>query len=323
MIGLDWTRWASIRALALFATALAIRAADPIDAIVLHVASTQESLPWVWSSTAEGLADIPYTYQVRLTRRVLARNGKEALPSPGASPLAAWRDLQLERIPLDWGSFLRCLAENGKSPCSAEWNGELDRQVKRRDQLSVEDRTRIDADREERRRRRQAFWRDFPSAFRFQIVEGDQVRFVPAGNFQPRNTNAGGMLTAIQGRLWFDASTHEITRLEYDLVRAVGEPFIRLPKGTHFEIALAKSADGHYLPERMFVRRPTGKSGQIEETTAFYSQFRRFRSESNIEFGDPKDSAKERGWPGPQDRIAGAVKRTVFIPRCYAGEPHT
>lgn len=273
--------------------AFAVHAADPTEAVVFRIASAQENLPWLWSPTAEGLADIPYTYQVHLTRRVLSRKGKEVPPSRGASALAEWHDLELERIPLDWGAFLRCLTENGKSPCSDEWNRELDRQIKRRDDLSSEKRARIDVDREERRRRRSTFWRDFPSAFRFQRVEENQLSFFPAQNFQPQHTIADGMLTAIQGRLWFDPSSFEITRLEYELTRDVSEPFLRFPKGTRFETSLAKSADDHYLPERMFIRRPIGKNGQIEERATNYHQFRRFASDSRVQFEDPKDRAKQ------------------------------
>jgi hypothetical protein len=94
-------------------------------------------LPWFGSPATEGLADIPRTYEVWMTRRVTTR-GKEMAP-------AKWRTLRLERILLDFGSFLRCLEADGKSPCSDDWNQELERQTKKRHALSDEDRARIEA----------------------------------------------------------------------------------------------------------------------------------------------------------------------------------
>ena len=169
------------------------------------------------------------------------------------------------------------MTENGKSPCSDEWNREFERQVKARDDLSAEQRARIDAARQERRERRRAFWRDFPSAFRFQLTGENELRFSPQG------ASADGMLSAIQGRLWFDASTYEITRLEYELTRDVSEPFLRFPKGTHFAITLARSEDRHYLPATMLVRQP-GKNGRSEEKRTSYSEFRRFQADSAMRF---------------------------------------
>jgi hypothetical protein len=95
---------------------------------VRKISQVDKALPWFWSGTAEGLADIPYTYEQHLTRVV-----KGDHPTGG---LAGWRTLHLERIPLDWGSFMRCLSEDGRSPCSDEWNRELERQASRRDHLT-------------------------------------------------------------------------------------------------------------------------------------------------------------------------------------------
>jgi hypothetical protein len=270
-----------------------IAAADPAVAdIVARIAGVERRLPWVWSPAAEGLADIAYTYEVRMTRRVLTRGGQEIPPTAGGG-LSQWRALQLERIPLDWGSFMRCVSENGTSPCSNEWVQEFERQTRLRDKLTPEDRARIDATREERRQRRRAFWDDFASALRIENSGANQLRFSPLPGYKARPGTSNGMLTAISGQLWFDPSTHEITRLEYDLLRDADEPFLRLPKGSHFGIELTKLAGKHYLPLRISVRQKRGKAGEIEEKTTGFSQFRLFESESKIQFIDPKDAGKQ------------------------------
>jgi hypothetical protein len=260
--------------------------ADGTAAVAARVAGAESKLPWFWSPSAEGLADIPYTYKSIVTLR-LTRGGKEVPRAPGDSSPANWRELQLERIPLDWGAFMRCLSADGISPCSDAWNQEFDRETKRRDALTAEERLKIDASREERRQRRRNFWDDFPGAMRFEAAEANELRFSPLPGYKPAHSVHNSMLTGVTGRLRFDPSTNEITQMEYDLVRDVEEPFLRLPKGSRFEISLTRSADGHYLPERILVRRHIAKSGEIEEKTTLTSDFRRFDSESKIQFGDP------------------------------------
>jgi hypothetical protein len=280
--------------LAFWVVKCGIAAADPATAdMVARISSVERRMPWLWSPAAEGLADIPYTYEQLLRRRILTRRGKEVPPAPGADGLAGWRTLQLERVPLDWGSFMRCVSQDGTSPCSKEWVQELDRQTKRVDALTPEERARIDATREERRQRRRDFWDGFPAAFRFEISGANQLRFSPLPGYKPQPKPGNGMLSAIDGRLTFDASTYEVTRLEYDLIRDVDEPFLRLAKGSHFEIELARLADEHYLPVRISSRHPRGKAGETEESTVDFSNFRRFGSESKIQFGDPKDPGKQ------------------------------
>ena len=213
----------------LLLTTCAIAADPAIADAVARISSVERRMPWLWSPAAEGLADIPYTYSQQLSRRILTRGGKEVPPAPGADGLSGWRTLQLERVPLDWGSFLRCVSQDGTSPCSKKWVQELERQTKGLDALTPEERARIDATREERRRRRRDFW---------------------------------------------------------------DEPFARLPKGAHFGIELAKSADQHYFPLRISVRKQRGKAREIEESTVEFSNFRRFDAESKIQFGDPKEPDK-------------------------------
>lgn len=239
-------------------------------------------MPWLWSPSAEGMADIPYTYEARITRRVTSRSGKEAPPDPNAGGLSNWRSIQLQRIPLEWGSFMRCLSQDGRAPCSKDWTEELERQAKRREDLSAEDRTKIDRTREERRQRRRAFWDGFSAGLQFELTGPGQLRFKPSSH------GSSEMLRAITGRLWFDASSHEITRLEYDLLRDVDEPFLRLQKGSDFAIELTGLGD-HYFPARIIVRRRIGKAAEVEERTTVFSEFRRFDTDSKIQFADPQE----------------------------------
>jgi hypothetical protein len=269
--------------LAMLLTASSIGAGPEIGQTVAQVAAVERRLPWFWSPATEGLTDIPYTYEALLTRRV-THNGKGVPGNPGT--LAGWRTVKFERIPLDFGAFMKCLAADGASPCSSEWNQEFDRQAQRREALAAEDRARIEAAREERRERRRKFWDEFPSAMRFQSASPNQLRFSPV------RKASGGMLTAIEGVFTFEPSTFEITGMQYDLLRDLDEPFLRYPKGTHFEVALARAADRHYLPERVLVRQRAVKSGNMEERITDLSNFRRFASESKIEFGDPKEVKK-------------------------------
>ena len=182
---------------------------------------------------------------------------------------------------------MRCLSVDGASPCPDAWNAEFERQVKRRDALSTEERSRIDAGREERRQRRRSFWGAFPSAFHFETSAPDQLRFSPLPRTQRPPGEHDALLTALDGRLTFDPATGEITRLEYDLRRDVDEPFLRLPKGSRFEIELTRAAGEHFLPLRILTRRPAGKSGQVEERITEFAKFRKFDSESKIDFKDP------------------------------------
>jgi hypothetical protein len=282
-----WTM--RIAALVVMATCAIGTAGPTTEDTAETIASTERRLPWFWSSMTEGLTDIPYTYEMLMTRRVIVR-GRDLAPKSG-SVLGNWRTLRLERIPLEFGSFMRCLSESGKSPCSDEWNQELERQGKKRDALTAEDRARIEATREQRRERRRGFWDDFPAALRFESSGRDELRFSPRPGYKPQRSVHDGMLTAISGSLHFDASTGEITRMEYDLVRDVDEPFLRYLKGAHFEIVLMQ-ADQHYVPQRIRDRYRVPKSDRVEDRVTEFSNFRRFDTESKIDFGDPKEVKK-------------------------------
>lgn len=253
---------------------------------VAEIARTERKLPWFWSPSAEGLADVAYTYEERISRRILSPSGKDIPSNPKADGIANWRSVRLERIPLDFGALLRCISQDGVSPCSKEWDSEVERQVKRRDELGPEEKARIERTREERRMRRYAFWDRFPEAMEFQTAAGDQIRF------SPKNKGTKTLLDAMKGSLWFDPATNEITRMEYELTREADDELLKRPAGTRFRVELTKAADQHYLPLRIAARRPLGKSGESEETETEFSNFRRFGSETSVTFGDDDSPSK-------------------------------
>jgi hypothetical protein len=248
---------------------------------VRNIAAVQAKLPWFWSPPFEALADIPYTHEVTYTRRVEDRRGKEVKPARNADGLSGWRTVRLERIALEWGSHQRCLMQDGKTPCSPEWVKELERQAGRRSALTVEDKARIDATREERRQRRRAFWTSFSSAFQFEWT-GNAISFQPVVN---AGAHPDSPLPAqLAGRLWFDAATHEITRLEYEVVGESGDS--QLPEGSRVSIEMTKPVDGRYLPRKVITRREVDKQGRTEERIAEFTNFRRFASDTQVRFED-------------------------------------
>ncbi len=91
------------------------------------VAQTERELPWFWSPSAEGLTDISYTYEQYTSRRTLDRHGNELPPDPKGSRLTNWRTLRLERIPLEFGAFLRCVSQDEVVPAPGSgmksWSG--------------------------------------------------------------------------------------------------------------------------------------------------------------------------------------------------------
>lgn len=125
------------------------RAADPeIMAIARGIASVQGRLPWFGPPDAEGMTDIPYARTERI---------KRSRPRPRGSVLTGWASITFERIPLEWGSEIRCLEYAGKAPCPIEWVEELKKQSARRDEYSAERKKAVLAARNDRRARRRQF----------------------------------------------------------------------------------------------------------------------------------------------------------------------
>lgn len=78
---------------------------DDTASVVERVAEAQARLPWFWSPPLEGLAHIPFTYEMKQVKRA----GKSAETRT-----------HMERIPQARGAYYRCLAQNEASPCTEE-----------------------------------------------------------------------------------------------------------------------------------------------------------------------------------------------------------
>ena len=167
---------------------------------------------------------------------------------------------------------------DGLVPCSPEWIREFEGQAEKRTGLTPADRVRIDADREQRRDRRRAFWGAFSSAMRFELTGPNEIRFQPAG---------GTPSFGLQGLLRFDPASYRIVHMEYEALRDIEEPLFRLRKGDRFAIDLTLVDGDYYLPAWTRARRQLSKDGQVEEVRTDYTKFRRFASESQVRFADP------------------------------------
>ena len=254
--------------------------------VVRRVVEAQKHLPWFWSPPTEGLADIAYTYETRQSRRVLDHRGKEVLPQKVKGGFCRpWRSVHMERVALDEGSYYRCLMQDGISPCSEELMQALQRDSQKRENFTPEEKARVRGIREERYRSSQLFWAEFPKALRFEQIGLTQVRFVPAGNYQPQHDSRTAALAEMAGQFWFDPVTYEITRMEYEMWGDVNTPVVPLSKGMRFSIELARLAsDGPLLPTRVSTRRNVSKGKRTEDSSTELFNFRRFAVESEVRF---------------------------------------
>jgi hypothetical protein len=271
------------RFLVLFTIAGGANGQEPaIDGVVRKIAEVEAKSPWFWSPPFE--ANVPYTYEWLSTRRFLDGRGRDVLPKPNRNGLESWRTVRLERIALDWGSHFRCLMEDGKAPCSQDWIQELERQAERRTGLTAEDKVRIEGIHKERRERRRTFWEGFPTAFRFERVSPNEIRFEPSKSFGSAKAKDGSLLARITGRFRYDPETWKITRIEYEVTSETGEP--SLPKGTWVEVTLVRQVDGVYLPSGYSTRRKLPKGGLTEVRVSEFSNYRRFTADTEVRF-DP------------------------------------
>ena len=128
----------------------------------------------------------------------------------------------------------------------------------------------------------------FLRAFRFELREIDHIHFAPTGTYKHRDVNDAEIFEKIEGDLWFDLQTHEISRLEFELKEDIGNFIGKLYKGSQFSIDLKKAIDNRYLPSvwsvRMNQRMLTSKGA--EETEVRYFNYRKFGSTVTLVFGD-------------------------------------
>ena len=259
---------------------------DDASLIAQKVAETEGRLPWFWCPPMDGLGDIPYTFELTEAKQLMDRSGKAA--RPGTS-------LKIERIPIAGGSYSRCLMQNGKVPCSDEVVNAVELDSRKAANFSAEEKEKAKAAGESRRARRRAFWADFPAAFRFQRAGSAQISFTPTGKYRPRREPDTELLARIKGEFWYDPSTFEVTRMEYQML-GDAETVGRLYKGSSYSVTLTKLLDDHYLPVKGEIRRVLPKGG-IEDSVLEVVNYRRFTTDSSVQFVDrdkPDDLSPRR-----------------------------
>lgn len=235
--------------------------ADP--ALISRIVERQEQLPWFWSAPMEGVVDIPYRYEVEITRRILDLRGRVIKPDKRGSALAEWRAVRLEVIPLAFGTEQRCLGQDGRAPCSPEWIEAMAKAVARRDAADDGRRAEVQAMWTSRRARWRADWKSFAAAHRFEAADtANTIRFTGNGE---------------TGEFAFDPATFDIMRLSR---RGTAN-------GERFLIELQRGLDGRYLPARVETTRRQGQ--RIEERVNTYQGYQRFDATTTIRFsaGDP------------------------------------
>lgn len=250
-------------------------AEDDLPEVVQKIADVERNLPWFWCPPLEGSLDMPYTYEMKEAKEFLDKRGKQVHPATS---------IHMERIPLEGGSYYRCLMENGTSPCSNAIVSALEADSRKAANFTAEEKATAAAAGEERRQRRRAFWTDFATAFRFQRIGPTEISFAPTGKYRPRREPNTELLARIKGSFQFDPATFEITRTQYDIL-ADTEILWRLYKGSHVSVTLAQLADHHYLPLRLEIERELPKGG-MENSTMEYANYRRFAADSSVQFVD-------------------------------------
>jgi hypothetical protein len=249
----------SPRLLVLLLPLCGLFAQDDAAAVARRIADMQLALPWFFAPPWEGLADLPYTYAIKETRVVTDRSGKPHTLT-----------LDMERVPLAGGSYYRCVAQNGKSPCAAEIVDAFERDSHWAETAGDAQKAKAKAAREDRLRRRTAFWTEFPAAFAFERVGSTQLRFRPNRKYRARSDAA--RLLRIEGDLWFDPQSFAITRIEY-----------RSEDVGAIAVVLADLADHHYLPVSATERRAPAK-GKTETSTMEFARYQRFTTDSSVQF---------------------------------------
>ena len=240
----------------------------PVEPAVARVAEVQARLPWFWSPPLEGFYEIPYLFESLNDYRVSDAHGKDRRP-----PMT----LLLERVPVLGGIYNRCVKQNGASPCSSEML-KVYAQSNEKRAFTSEQSASV-------REHRRDFWSEFPSAFHFESTPQGRIRFRPIGTYRPRAGSQTELLAAIKGEIEFDPATFEITLLRYEVLKDTAIPGRNFVKGSTYSLTMTKSADGHYLPDKLVFVTPHGKDRIIEQDQ--YSGYRRFAVDSDIQFGDP------------------------------------
>jgi len=259
---------------------LHLMAQTPAD-VMRAIAEVEKHLPWFWTPWPEGIRDVPYAYEYELRKRNLNSKGKEEFPpklKDGRYKHA--RSLHLDHTPTEggWGWVTRCISQDGLS-CGPNDEFEVPPE---------KDPAKLSQAREKRRQQRVAMWDEFLRAFRFELREQDHIHFTPTGNYKHRGVKDAEIFEKIEGDLWFDLQTKEISRMDFELKEDIGNLVGKLYKGSHFSMELTKAIDNRYLPAvwslRMNQRMLTSKGA--EETEVRYFNYRKFGSTVTLVFGD-------------------------------------
>jgi len=254
-------------------------AQTPAD-VMRAVAEVEKHLPWFWTPWPEGIRDVPYAYEYELKKRKLNSKGQEEFPpklKDGHYKQA--RSLHLEHTPTEsgWGWVTRCISQDGLECGPYEF-----------DVPPEKDPVKLSQSREKRRQQRIAMWDEFLRAFHFELREKDHIHFAPTGIYKHRGVKDAEIFEKVEGDLWFDLQTHEISRMDFELKEDIGNLVGKLYKGSHFSIELAMAIDKRYLPVvwslRMNQRMLTSKGA--EETEVRYFNYRKFGSTVTLVFGD-------------------------------------
>lgn len=254
-------------------------AQTPTD-VMRAIAEVEKHLPWFWTPWPEGIRDVPYAYEYELKKRNLNAKGQEEFPprlKDGRYKQS--RSLRLEHTPTEggWGWVTRCISQDGLVCGPGEF-----------EVPPGQDPVKLTQAREKRRQQRIAMWDEFLRAFRFELTEKDHIHFAPTGTYKHRGVNDAEIFEKIEGDLWFDLQTREISGMEFELKEDIGNLVGKLYKGSHFSIELTKAIDNLYLPAvwslRMNQRMLTSKGA--EETEVRYFNYRKFGSTVTLIFGD-------------------------------------
>lgn len=249
----------------------AVAADDGLQLTVHRIANREAILLRAGSAPNEGMAEIPFVYQVVQKRVLLDKRGL---------PIGPEVTLRMERIPLDGGSYYRCLGQNG-GPCLADLVTSLENDERRRGGLSAAEREIALHNQMIRLHQRRLFWQQFPTEFEFKQGGANEIRFGP---------RKSSKAAAIQGSLRYDTSTFEVLHMDYTFVGESSVGLTNVPSGTSFSMEMVRGGELYSLV-RIIQRLP--QKGGIQEAIAEYTQFRRFAADSRL-IDDAPDGLESR-----------------------------
>ena len=257
--------------------------APPALETIQKIAEVQKKLPWFFTPFPEGIRDLPYAYEYTFRKRSLNSKGAEVFPSKSKTGhYKQARSMHFEQIPLKsgYGWTTRCIEQDDLA-CTTQEGWNVPPQKNPADFRKAQ---------EKRRQERVALWNEFLRAFRFELSGPVRVRFTPTGKYKHGSVKDSELFEILQGELWFDPATYEITHLQFELIKDAGNLFAKYYKGTTYTIDLTKAIDNRYVPASWSLKinkRMLTKKG-FEETEFKYFNYRKFETSSTITFEGPQ-----------------------------------